>query len=302
MSDGQGNTAQPSGAKVVGKASAVASTERTDAMSGGIARTAQSVAREVDPATRRGDQDAREADVPEAGARAKAPGKRPARGKAATTAQAATALAAMTADAADDADEDDDAALPTGQGADRVLEAARNPKGAAEETQRASVAEKAATAEKGEDAARKAQAAKRRMQSRRTWLKAREAKEGAVQAGEAVAAKEARRGTAKAIASAASSAAAPVAGVLAGIIAIVLAALVVSQLVSALFGFWENEATRSAGTLTGVEREIAVALKGYGFTDEATAAILGNLKAESGRDPASDEIMDGMFNYAYERA
>lgn len=302
MSDGQGNTAQPSEAKVVGKASAVASTGRTDAVSGGIAKTAQSVAREVDPATRHGDPDAPGTAEPDAGVKAKTTARRTMRGKAATAAQAASALAALTADLADDADDDDDAALPTGQGTNRVLDAARDPKGTADETQRASVAKRAATAKKGEGTARKAQAVKRRMQSRRTWLKAREAKEGAAKAGEAIAAKEARRGTAKAMASAASSAAVPVAGVLAGVIAIVLAALVASQLASALLGFWENEAARSAGTLTGVEREIAAALKGYGFSDEATAAILGNLRAESGMDPASDEVMDGMFNYAYERA
>lgn len=302
MSDGQERSAQPVGAKVVGKASAAASTGRTDAITGGIAKTAQSVAREVDPMTRRGIADVVGEVEPEGSARVKAPGKRTARGKAATAAQAASALVAITANAADDADENDDIALPTRDGADGILNAARNPKGTADETQRAAVAKRAATAENGEGAARKAQAAKRRMQSRRTWLKAREAKEGAAKASEPIAAKEARRGTAKAIASAASSAAVPIAGVLAGFIAIVLAALVASQLASALLGFWENEAARSAGTLTSVEREIAAALKGYGFSDEATAAILGNLRAESGMDPASDEVMDGMFNYAYERA
>lgn len=302
MSGGQENTEAPAGAKVVGKASEAASTERTDAVSSGIARTVQGVAKETDPVTRRAEPDAPNTAEPDAGIEAKAARKRALRGKAAAAAQAASALAAMTADAADGADEDDDAALPTGRGANRVLDAARNPRGTAGETQRSSVAKRAAAADRGEGAARKAQAAKRRMQSRRTWLKAREAKEAAAKAGEAAAARNARRGTAKAMASAASSAAAPVAGVVAGIIAIVLAALVASQLASALLGFWENEAARDAGALTGVEREIAAALKGYGFTDEATAAILGNLKAESGMDPASDEVMDGMFNYAYERA
>jgi hypothetical protein len=94
----------------------------------------------------------------------------------------------------------------------------------------------------------------------------------------------------------------PVAGVVAGVLAFVLCALVASQMASAIFGFWENEASTGTGTLTGVEQQIAQALKGYGFSDEATAAVLGNLKAESGMDPASDEVMDGMFNYAYERA
>ena len=120
---------------------------------------------------------------------------------------------------------------------------------------------------------------------------------------QAQAAQAAAKASAKATAGAAASGAAlPVAGVVAGVLAFVLCALVVSQMASAIFGFWENEAAKGTGTLTGVEQQIAQALKGYGFSDEATAAVLGNLKAESGMDPASDEVMDGMFNYAYERA
>jgi cell wall-associated NlpC family hydrolase len=117
------------------------------------------------------------------------------------------------------------------------------------------------------------------------------------------AAQAAAKTSAKATAGAATTGAAlPVAGIVAGVLAFVLCALVASQMASAIFGFWENEASTGTGTLTGVEQQIAQALKGYGFSDEATAAILGNLKAESGMDPASDEVMDGMFNYAYERA
>lgn len=120
---------------------------------------------------------------------------------------------------------------------------------------------------------------------------------------QAQAAQAAAKASAKATAGAAATGAAlPVAGVVAGVLAFVLCALVVSQMASAIFGFWENEAAKGTGTLTGVEQQIAQALKGYGFSDEATAAVLGNLKAESGMDPASDEVMDGMFNYAYERA
>lgn len=58
----------------------------------------------------------------------------------------------------------------------------------------------------------------------------------------------------------------------------------------------------STGTLEGTAAEIAEYLLGQGFTVEATAAVLGNLRAESAMDPASDEVMDGMFNYRYERA
>lgn len=105
-----------------------------------------------------------------------------------------------------------------------------------------------------------------------------------------------------ALGTAVSSAAAPVAGVIGGILAFAIGVLIVSQLLSAIFGFWENESSKGTGALTGVEQEIAAALNEYGFSNEATAAILGNLKAESGMDPSSDENMDGMFNYAYERA
>lgn len=151
----------------------------------------------------------------------------------------------------------------------------------------------------GKQANRKADAAKK-IQSRRTWLKAREA--NAAASTTKAAATAGKKGVARAIAAAASSAAAPLAGVLAGVVCFVLVVLMISQLVSALFGFWENEAMKSTGTLTGVEAEIAQELKGYGFSNEAIAAILGNLKAESGMDPVADSIMDGQFNYAYERA
>lgn len=127
------------------------------------------------------------------------------------------------------------------------------------------------------------------------------AQAAATSAGQAAAAAEHAASTATA-GTAISGAAAPIAGIIAGILAFVLGVLVVSQLVSALFGFWENESLKDTGTLTGIEQEIAAALKGYGFSDEATAAVLGNLKAESGMDPASDENMDGQFNHAYERA
>ena len=46
--------------------------------------------------------------------------------------------------------------------------------------------------------------------------------------------------------SAVSSVAVPVAGVLAAIMAFLLAVLAISQIVSALFGFWENEASKAS--------------------------------------------------------
>lgn len=83
---------------------------------------------------------------------------------------------------------------------------------------------------------------KAQMQSRRTWLKARATQAKAAEAtGQA-----AKAGGTKTLVALASSAAAPVAGVLAGIVAFVLAMMVVSQLISALFGFWENEASKQS--------------------------------------------------------
>ena len=49
-----------------------------------------------------------------------------------------------------------------------------------------------------------------------------------------------------AVVSAVSSVAVPVAGVLAAIVAFLLAVLAISQIVSALFGFWENEASKAS--------------------------------------------------------
>lgn len=68
--------------------------------------------------------------------------------------------------------------------------------------------------------------------------------EASVAKGAPVAAQKAA--AAKTIGAAASSAAAPVAGVLAGFIAFALGVLVVSQAVSAIFGFWENEASKQS--------------------------------------------------------
>lgn len=99
----------------------------------------------------------------------------------------------------------------------------------------------AAKREKGK---RTAAEARKKIQSRRTWIKARQAQAEAKQA--AAAAKAIGSGTGKGIAAAVSSAAAPIAGILAGILCFVLAALLASQLVSSLFGFWENERSKQA--------------------------------------------------------
>lgn len=56
----------------------------------------------------------------------------------------------------------------------------------------------------------------------------------------------------------------------------------------------------NVGALTGNEAIIAQALLDQGFSKAAVAGVLGNIANEG--DPASDENMDGMFNYRYERA
>ena len=74
--------------------------------------------------------------------------------------------------------------------------------------------------------------------------KARHAAVGQASAGAAKAAASA--GGKGAVVSAVSSVAVPVAGVLAAIMAFLLAVLAISQIVSALFGFWENEASKAS--------------------------------------------------------
>ena len=297
-------------ARSAGSASDAATTRRTDAVTGGIVRTGECAAEGSEPG---GDRLGK----PECGTRAKGGSTAGPQGEAesagakgATALQAASSLFRATADAAGDDDDDGDL------GEDAVEDPAQRTAGAARrawrrkragtaegagETQRAATAKTAAGQPARAAGASKAERAKRRMQSRRTWLRARETA-AAKGAAEETAKAAARKGAARTIASAASSAAAPVAGAVLGVLAVVLAALLASQLASSLFGFWDNEASQGTGTLTGVEQQIAAALKGYGFSDESTAAVLGNLKAESAMDPASDEVMDGMFNHAYERA
>lgn len=106
-------------------------------------------------------------------------------------------------------------------------------------------------------ATEKAAESKMRMQSRRTWLKSHGAQAKAAEATGQVATKA---GGTRALAAMASGALAPVAGVLAGVIAFVLAMMVVSQLISALFGFWENEASKQsmAGLPPYITQEMVV--------------------------------------------
>ena len=88
-------------------------------------------------------------------------------------------------------------------------------------------------------------AAKERIQRRAGWAKSRAIRTEAETAKAATAA--AKGGGAKAAIAAAASSAMPVlVGILAAVIGFILTVLMASQLASALFGFWENEASKEA--------------------------------------------------------
>ncbi len=123
-------------------------------------------------------------------------------------------------------------------------DAARGVREVSEATRKPIVKPKAGAKGFGmKDAKVKAAKANARMQSKRTWMRAHAAQ---AKAAEATTQAAAKAGGTKALAAMASSALAPMAGVLAGILAFVLAMMVVSQLISALFGFWENEASKQS--------------------------------------------------------
>ncbi|MCD8316665.1 MAG: phage tail tip lysozyme [Eggerthellaceae bacterium] len=94
----------------------------------------------------------------------------------------------------------------------------------------------------------------------------------------------------------------PVALVIGIVTAFVVTALLIAQMMSVIFGFWDDAQSVPPASIGDVEQEIISCLRDYGFSDVAIAAILGNLKAESGLDPASDVVLDGLYNYEYERA
>lgn len=65
--------------------------------------------------------------------------------------------------------------------------------------------------------------------------------------------------------------------------------LLIFILLAAILGGGANEETEknSLGNLTGVPLEVATELKGYGYTNEAIAAILGNMQQESSMNPGT---------------
>lgn len=88
-----------------------------------------------------------------------------------------------------------------------------------------------------------------------------------------------------------------------GILAVLApAAIILVMLASIVMGIGTGAYRRSTGTLTGTEAEAAEALKAAGLNDVQTAAVIGNLEAESGLDPTAEAVFDGTINYAYERA
>ena len=85
-----------------------------------------------------------------------------------------------------------------------------------------------------------------RLKSRRSWLSSRTAQAGRRNASRAASGAAAREGGRSALAAAAASAGGPLAGVLAGALYFVLAALAVSQIASAIFGFWDDAASKAS--------------------------------------------------------
>lgn len=254
-----GSTAQPDAANAVSEPSDVASTSRTDAVTSGIARTQDAIAKSTDEQRRYASlkggkrSEAGEERTPAQPAK-KASRERPEGRRArrrATSAQVAVLLGRATDEAAGRDDEGD-------LGSDSIEGLRREAENAAS-AKRAAAARKAragSTAKVGADRAfrkegaaekiRRAGRAKNRIQSRRTWLKARRAQETRAATNAPGAKAAAEGGARKAIATAVSSAAAPLAGALGAAVFVVIAALLVSQLVSSLFGFWENEEAKKA--------------------------------------------------------
>lgn len=81
-------------------------------------------------------------------------------------------------------------------------------------------------------------------------------------------------------------------GLLMAVSAPTLPFLIIVMLAAILFlgilsGVTADEARKSIGSLVGVPAEVASILKGYGYTNEAIAAILGNMQQESSMNPGT---------------
>lgn len=63
--------------------------------------------------------------------------------------------------------------------------------------------------------------------------------------------------------------------------------LLLAVLSGAAGGGAKNEQENGTGSLSGVPLEVATALKGYGYTNEAIAAVLGNMQQESSMNPGT---------------
>lgn len=160
-----------------------------------------------------------------------------------------TKIAAIAAEEADESDElsGTRSAYETTQdvraAAARIRQGAqeRRPERAPAQTSKGTTRGKAGKTAKDKSGS----AAKERVQRRASWAKSRAVQAEAETAKAATA--TAKSGGAKAAIAAAASSAMPVlGGILAAVIGFILVVLMVSQLASALFGFWENEASKEA--------------------------------------------------------
>lgn len=75
----------------------------------------------------------------------------------------------------------------------------------------------------------------------------------------------------------------------------------ISSAAAAITSFGANNRPQSSD-LTADEQIMWNLLQHAGFKNSQIAAVIGNGYAESGNNPASYAIMDGLFNYPYERA
>lgn len=79
------------------------------------------------------------------------------------------------------------------------------------------------------------------------------------------------------------------AGALSNLLPAILVIILIMSVLTGIFGGAADEANKpSIDGLNDVEAEVATTLSGYGFTNEAIAAVLGNMKQEDGVNPNLD--------------